>query len=295
MHGPSQAVGPESEEFVSFGQSLSARRRWVSDEQIAAIRQVDHFRNSEYHQLDLNQVLDEYMSDFVEPLLGLTGAPRSVADVGAGYGWLALAFALRTEAQITAVEYDGRRLAAARRIAEILGVAERIEWVQASVASLPMPDRSIDAVYCVEVIEHTGVDPAYVAELCRISNDVLVITTPNKIFPVIGHDTALPFCHLLPLRMRDRYAAAFGRSKDQENNLFWSPSRLLASTAGFERVSRFMQFANYVDYRASRAVRGQRRGFGGFCQDLYLGLASRLGGYSLYALPNLASTFRRRA
>jgi hypothetical protein len=109
-----------------------------------------------------------------------------------------------------------------------------------------------------------------------------------------GHDTALPFCHLLPLRMRDLYAAAFGRAKDQENNLFWSPSRLLASTGGFERVSRFMQFAHYDDYRASRRVRGPRRGFGGHCLDLYLGLASRLGSYSLYALPNLASTFRRR-
>jgi SAM-dependent methyltransferase len=294
MQGASQVLDTEAEEFAPADRPVPARTCWVSDEQLLAIRQVDHFRNSEYRQLDLNQVLTEYMSDFVEPLLRLTGAPRSVADVGTGYGWLALAFALRTEARVTAVEYDGQRLAAARRIADILGVADRIEWVQASVASLPVPDRSIDAVYCIEVIEHTGVHPAYVAELCRISNDVLVITTPNKIFPVIGHDTALPFCHLLPRRMRDLYAAAFRRRNRQDNNLFWSPSRLLGSTAGFERVSRFMQFASYVDYRASRAVRRQRRGFGGLCSSLYHGLASRLGSYSLYALPNLASTFRRR-
>lgn len=269
--------------------------RWVSDEQAAAIRMVDHFRNSEYRQLDLNQVLNEYVADFVEPLQRLAGAPRAVADIGAGYGWLALAFALATEAHITAVEYDARRMAAAQRIADILGVGHRIAWLNASIARLPIPDRAMDAVYCIEVIEHTGVEPAYVAELCRISNDVLVITTPNKLFPVIGHDTELPFCHWLPLRVRDVYAAACGRRALQENNLFWSPSRLLGSATGFRRESRFMQFASYADYRRTRALRGPRSGLGGRCLDAYLGLAARLGRYSLYALPNLASTFRRRA
>jgi SAM-dependent methyltransferase len=273
----------------------SGRRRWVSDEQIAAICNVDHFKNSEYAQLDLNQVLDEYVVDFVEPLLRLAGSPRRVADIGAGYGWLALAFALRTDARITAVEYDGRRMEAAQRIAGILGVQDRIEWHQGSIASLPVPDRAMDAVYCVEVIEHTGVDPAYVAELCRISNDVLVITTPNKIFPVIGHDTALPFCHWLPLRLRDVYAAACGRRALQENNVFWAPSRLLGSVKGFHRVSHFMQFASYAEYRRTRQVRGPRAGLGRRCLDAYMGLAARLGPYSLYALPNLASTFRRDA
>jgi len=271
------------------------RARWVSDEQAASIRMVEHFRNSEYRQLDLNQVLDEYVADFVEPLRRLVGSPRAVADIGTGYGWLALAFALSTEARITAVEYDAGRMAAAQRIADILGVGHRIEWLCASIARLPIPDRAMDAVFCIEVIEHTGVEPAYVAELCRICNDVLVITTPNKLFPVIGHDTELPFCHWLPLRVRDVYAAACGRSARQDNNLFWSPSRLLASATGFQRESRFMQFSSYADYRRTRAVRGARSGLGRRCLDGYLALAAGLGRYSLYALPNLASTFRRRA
>jgi SAM-dependent methyltransferase len=225
----------------------------------------------------------------------LTGSPRTVADVGTGYGWLALAFALRTDAHIVAVEHDAKRMAAAQRIADIVGVGHRIEWVNASIASLPIPDRAMDAVFCIEVIEHTGVVPAYVAELCRISNDVLVITTPNKLFPVIGHDTALPFCHWLPLRIRDMYAAACGRSQRQENNLFWSPAKLLASAKGFERESGFMQFASYADYRAARAMRQTRGGVRRRCLDAYFGLAARLRRHAMYVLPNLASTFRRRA
>jgi ubiquinone/menaquinone biosynthesis C-methylase UbiE len=293
MEGISNIVTPEEGIAVEAGRFLPPRRRWISNEQMEAIRRVDHFARSEYRQLDLNQVLDEYICDFVEPLLRLTGPPTVVADVGTGYGWLALAFALRTEAQISAIEYDVSRLEAAREIAGILGVSHRIEWVQASITSLPLPDRSMDAVYCIEVIEHTGVQAEFVAELCRISRDVLVITTPNKLFPVINHDTVLPFCHWLPLCLRDLYASAFGRSRRQENNLFWSPRKLLGSVTGFRRVSRFMQFARYADYRELRLAHRRRLTLARRCMGVYFVLASLLGRHSVYVLPNLASTFRR--
>ena len=293
MEDSSKTVIPKVASAEEAGLRFTPRRRWVSDEQIDAIRRVDHFARSEYRQLDLNQVLSDYMDDFVEPLVRLAGPPKEVADVGAGYGWLAFAFALGTEAKVTAIEYDGARLEAARSIARALDIEHRIEWVHASIASLPLPERCMDAVYCIEVIEHTGVDPAFVAQLCRISRDVLVITTPNKLFPIISHDTALPFCHWLPLRARDVYAAAFGRSRRQENNLFWSPRSLFGSVNNFQRVSRFMHYAHYAEYRELHPVGGRHRSLARRCLDAYLPLASLLGPRSVYVLPNLASTFRR--
>jgi ubiquinone/menaquinone biosynthesis C-methylase UbiE len=293
MESSSKIVVPKTGNTGEPCRHHSPRRHWVSNEQIEAIRRVDHFARSEYRQLDLNQLLNEYMDDFVEPLVRLAGAPTKVADVGAGYGWLAFAFALGTDAKVIAIEYDGARLDAARRIAGILGVEHRIEWVQASIASLPLPERSMDAVYCIEVIEHTGVQAEFVEELCRISRDVLVITTPNKLFPVINHDTALPFCHWLPLRARDVYASAFGRSRKQENNLFWSPRSLFGSVNNFERVSRFMHYAHYAEYRELHPVDSGRRSLARRCRDAYFPLASLLGTRSVYVMPNLASTFRR--
>jgi SAM-dependent methyltransferase len=264
----------------------------ISAAQVAAIRSVDHFKNSTYAARDLNRMLDDYVRNFVRPLLQLAGPPRTVADIGTGYGWLAFAFALHTDARVTAIDYDGNRMVAAKRIAAILGIADRIDWVQGSIADLPLADRSMDAVYCVEVIEHTGVNAEFVRQLCRISRDVLVITTPNKLFPVINHDTALPFCHWLPLRLRDRYADVFGRRHRQDNNRFWSPAQLLGSVAGFQRVSGFMQFVSYADYRKSSAGAG-RKSLLGRCQDVYLALAACLGKRAIYVLPNLASTYRR--
>lgn len=271
------------------------RRPWLSDEQIAAIRKVEHFARSEYSGLNLNAVIDDYMYSFVEPLLRLNPNPSVVADIGAGYGWLAFAFALRTNARVIVAEYFEVRLDAARQIAEIIGVADRMEWINASIASLPIPDKAVDAAYCIEVIEHTGIDPAFVRELARITRDVLVITSPNKLFPIIGHDTVLPFCHWLPLPMRDRYARLFKRSHLQHNNLFWTPGQVFAALPDFQRVSSFLQFENYAQYRAAREHLGGRGGVVGLCKHAYYSLVGALGRFGIYVTPNLASTYRRKA
>lgn len=267
---------------------------WVSREQAAAIREIGHFRDSEYRHLDLDALIGEYMHNFVYPLIALAGAPRSVADIGAGYGWLAFAFALGTDAAVTMLEYDAKRSQAAQEIAAILGIGHRIRWLVGSIAAIPMEDREIDAVYCVEVIEHTGVDERYIAELCRISNDVLVITTPNKVFPIIKHDTVLPFCHWLPLPARDVYASWFGRGNRQDNNLFWSPRRFLRAVQGFERQSRFLQFASHAQYRQATSGAAPHAGWFDTFQSLYFAGVACTGRLGIFLLPNLASTFRRK-
>lgn len=280
--------------FDGTATAAPGRRCWVSDEQAAAIRLVDHFCHSEYARLDLDALVEEYMQNFVQPLIALAGAPRSVADIGAGYGWLAFAFALGTDAEVTMMEYDAKRSLAAQQIAAILGIAHRIRWLVGSIADIPLQDREIDAVYCIEVIEHTGVETSYVAELCRISNDVLVITTPNKVFPIIRHDTVLPFCHWLPLAARDVYAGWCGRRHLQQNNLFWSPLQLLRAVHGFERQSRFLQFATHAQYRlAQRSVPG-KPGLSDTLQELYFSAVAMTGRLGIFFLPNLASTFRRK-
>lgn len=294
MQSASAKNGPRK---CSRGQGATEQLpQWISPEQESAISKVDHYKDSEYLYLDLNEFLNSYMLNFVEPLLAIKHDPRSVADIGTGYGWLAIAFALRTKAQVVAVERDPTRIQAAIQIASVLGVSDRIEWVVGSIEKLPFADRAFDAVYCIEIIEHTGINPNYIKELTRVSNDILVITTPNKFFPVINHDTALPFCHWLPLWLRNIYASCFNRSYKQDNNRFWSPISFLSAFDGFERISRFLQFRDYHQYLESSRLLKKSSCAGGIVRskEMYFRYVSKLGKYSIFFIPNLASTFRRR-
>ncbi len=275
---------------------------WVSESESEKMRDIPHFKDSDRAELNINQSFDWYVTHIVEQIFKFESNVeiRSIADIGTGYGWLAIAFALKTKARIVAVEPDLRKLVAARRIAEIFGVADRIQWCVCSIGKLPFADQAIDATCCLEVIEHIGDDPALVQDIARITKELLVITTPNKIFPIVIHDTALPFCHWLPPgRARDWYAAAFGRRAAQENNRFWSPRKLLAALADFERESTFLQFRDYRDYVEAerRQTQARDRTIRGVLRSMlrkYYRAAACTGKASWYLLPNLASTYRRR-
>ena len=104
--------------------------RPLTTEQAQAIRAIPHFSQGAYRDIDLDGAIDFYRRRYVEPLGAFTGlGPEDVvADIGAGYGWLGIAFALHTPARIIAVDMDEARLDAARRIAGILGVDHRIDW-----------------------------------------------------------------------------------------------------------------------------------------------------------------------
>jgi hypothetical protein len=108
---------------------------------------------------------------------------------------------------------------------------------------------------------------------------------------------------MLPLvtagKMRDWYAAAFGRRGRQENNRFWSPSKLLAAIPDFERVSTLMQFSNYEEFAAAERqlfnrVESDAVSLTRALKKIYYRAVALAGKRSIYILPNLASTFRRR-
>jgi hypothetical protein len=80
----------------------------VSDDEERAIRAVPHFARGVYRDMDINGALDFYRRRYIGPLSAFVDirADDVVADVGTGYGWLAIAFALCTSARIVAVDDD---------------------------------------------------------------------------------------------------------------------------------------------------------------------------------------------
>jgi SAM-dependent methyltransferase len=271
----------------------------ITRENVERILAVPHFGGSHYASWNINKIYQSYLLLFAD-LLGTyeRGRPVStVADIGAGYGWLSFALAARTDARIIAIEMNEPRLVAARQIAEILGVADRIDWRVGALPNLPLGDQEADVSFCVEVIEHAGDQPEVVEELGRVTRDLLVVTSPNKLFPIIKHDTKLPFCHWLSLKMRDRYAALFNRLSMQDNNLFWTPNGVSAALPDFERISAFLQFPSYQDYAAAeRKLGGNASGSSELfrqAREAFFRTASLAGKNAVYILPNLASAYRR--
>jgi len=274
---------------------------YISDKQISQIRQIPHFQKSIYANIDISSTLEYYKKRFIKhsPLFTENSiANLAVADIGCGYGWLAMAIALFTDVKkIIAIDYDEERLKAASQISEILGLKSSITWLVGSVTDIPLDSMSVDICYCIEVIEHVNRNPDSIRELCRITRNYLLITTPNLYAPIIGHDTRLPFCHWLPIPLRKIYARVFLKSYS-EHNKFWSPVSLMSNMVGFKRISTFLHYSSLRDYLSQfpyYSPYSKKMVYKpSLTTCLYMQFASKvLGRNSHWFLPNLAGLFKR--
>ncbi|MFW6364709.1 MAG: class I SAM-dependent methyltransferase [Bacteroidota bacterium] len=145
----------------------------ITNDHIEKIRNVEYVRNSQYAGLDIANTLEFFTKRYVQQAFDFIDIDSDtiVADIGTGFGWLPLAFVFSTEAKVIAVEPDKERLEAAKKIAQILGVSERIDWRVGGLGFLPLSDKEADVVYCIEVLEHVYRDKKAIPELRRVSGD----------------------------------------------------------------------------------------------------------------------------
>lgn len=90
-----------------------------------------------------------------------------------------------------------------------------IHFIGADGSALPLPDKSVDIVLFNQVYEHV-VDPdAVMRELKRVlrPDGAALFGFGNK-YQLIEPHYRLPFLSWLPVRLADRYVAAFGRADD---------------------------------------------------------------------------------
>ncbi len=103
-----------------------------------------------------------------------------ILDIGCGYGALAgqLASAGRV---VLAMDIDRCRVNHARRTAQVAGLAERIAFLVADGAALPLRSDSIPLAIVAEVLEHMAGDQAAFAEVERVMEPggYLLLTVPS--------------------------------------------------------------------------------------------------------------------
>jgi ubiquinone/menaquinone biosynthesis C-methylase UbiE len=276
---------------------------------LGALADIGYLRDYDcgiYRDLDLELTLDYMRRRFVAPLSRHVDINVStMLDCAAGFGWLAFAYLLAGGKHAVLVEMNERRLEAARIVAARIGVERRCTFVAARIQDIDFGDDGVDIFASVETLEHVGRDniAAAVRNMARSARKAVVLTTPNFIFPVVAHDTELPFAHWLPAALRHRYAAAKGRAELDRGNQFLMPWDLAPLMAKFRPVSRYQTFAtrveydrfypHYMPYGANSAQRyrtSPKRGQ----RALHRALAMALGRYSFMLAPNLASMWLRR-
>ena len=279
---------------------IRSHRELITDEHIEAIRNVDYFKDGMYANLDISSTLDFFYNRYVKQIQDFTNVTDKtvVTDIGAGYGWLSITYALNTDAKIIAVEPNEPRLIAGKKIAEILGIEHKIEWKTGILGDLPLEDRISDISYCIEVLEHVKRDTTTLEDLCRITKEYIILTTPNLWFPKIAHDTQLPFCHWLPFPMRNTYAKLFHRDNRENDNLFWSPYSLSKNMPDFKRISHFLHYSSYQKYLETYPFYlpyggGKNISHPGLFKKFYYNAIAILKQKSHIFAPNLAGVFKR--
>jgi ubiquinone/menaquinone biosynthesis C-methylase UbiE len=283
--------------------------QYVSVDQatISQIQSSSHFKNSIYRSLDIEGTLEYFHRRYVNPLQKWFDISNSVVvDCGAGYGWFSIAYLLAGGLRVIAADPDTDRLRSAEEIARLFAVDNRMEFLNTTLETLPMSTDEADIFVSIETLEHVGKENILPAlqHMKQIASQGILITTPNKLFPAIAHDTRLPFAHWLSPSARQSYANLFGRGSANANNAFVSPRDLNSLADKFKPVSSCLTFSDFEEYKShfpyylpygkNEAKRIQNSPSP--MKAAYFKYASKLFGTNSYwVMPSLATIFVRNS
>ena len=115
---------------------------------------------------------------------------KRVLEVGCGEGY---GTALLADAAATVVGIDYDRLTVAHAAARYPSAG----FVRANLASLPVPDESVDVVATLQVIEHVWNHGEFIRECLRVlrPGGHLFVTTPNRLTFSPGRETPMNLFH----------------------------------------------------------------------------------------------------
>ena len=148
----------------------------------------DHYSYSLYRDPQTAQTFDEkrfggpigemVASDQARAIDGFIGRVdrTRILDVGTGTGRAALALA-REGAIVTGIDASDAMLAIARQRAASEGLSVTLQ--QGDAHAVPFPDRSFEVAISLRVLMHTPDWPRCVAELCRVSDRLVVLDYPS--------------------------------------------------------------------------------------------------------------------
>ncbi len=93
---------------------------------------------------------------------------ETVLDFGCGPGYVAVELARLGAAQVHGVDLNADFVARARQVVTEAGLADRVAIHHSTDETVPLPDASVDRVYCKNVLEYVPDVDATLAEVARV-------------------------------------------------------------------------------------------------------------------------------
>jgi ubiquinone/menaquinone biosynthesis C-methylase UbiE len=121
--------------------------------------------------------------------LGQIGKIDTLLDAGAGGGYYAAKVYEPLCRSLIVVEPFSSNFAVARQT--LAASAQKIRFIESSIAGMPVADASVDCVTCTQVLEHIEDDNAAVAEFARVlkpgGHALITVPTPPEPWPMDDH------------------------------------------------------------------------------------------------------------
>ncbi len=208
---------------------------------------------------------------------------RRILDLGAGMGGTSVALAL-AGAQVRACEYNPAYCEIIRLRAARYGLD--LPVFNGAAEAIPLPDASVDAAICWDVVEHVQDPDRLLAELARVivPGGALLITVINR-YAFRDPHYHLPLLNWLPRPFAEAVIAVQGRSK--RGVAFRDMQRL--SDMHYYTIGAFRELAashgfSLIDIGEARLHDGERRATGtkGRIRDLFVSLGLDSSAYNIY-------------
>ena len=137
----------------------------------------------------------KYAADLILRRLPDTFSPKSVCDIGAGYGTLAINFALRGIKTVAVEPFENDRELLNHILKKYPRAKMFLKVVDAKAEKLPIEKASFDLCILSQVLEHVENPVETIKEAARIlkNGGYLYLASPNYVFPMEQHYRLLYF------------------------------------------------------------------------------------------------------
>lgn len=276
----------------------------LTQDQKDLITSLSFLSNTAYKDIDIEKTLVYMTKRYIQPLKQRIDISKSsFADCGAGFGWLSFAYLLNGGKHATLCEIDTVRLKEAEQIADILKLKDKCTFLYAPMQELQFSEDQFDIFASIETLEHVGKEnfESCISIMSKAAKKVIILTTPNRLFPLVFHDNKIPFSHWFPKNIRKYYVNFFG-VKDNYPNDFVFPWELKPIKTKFIPFSITLTFESYEQWVESYPFYSPYN-YGNrwkeeaplFLRVVYKSLAIFFGRYSYYLSPNLCRLWIRKS